>query len=451
MPQVALVICTIFVLFMLRLEHRQAPEVSLAVWIPTLWFLLVSSKPLGAWFGSGGPDAESGSPLDQIFLIVILLSGLITLKIRNFGWESAIRGNIWVVTLLVYMCAGSLLADMPMVSLKRVIREAIPVVMAFFILSEPDPKQALQSVFRRAIYILIPFSYVLIHYYPMIGRVYGRWSGALQWVGVTSQKNGLGRLCLFSAFFLLWTFIIKRQGEKFQVVKYQAHFEVVILLLTLWLMGGPQHNFSYSVTSNVCLIVGLSCIVGLGWMRKRGFLPGQKVLVILTAFIIFYGTMTPFLGKLTFFDVSSTFGRSEDLTERGLIWQELIPYAMERPLAGHGIGGFLTRPGRVFDGDLFQISQAHSGYLSIILNFGFLGLLLFSMYFLSFVRNAQIVLCQDSSWGGFLIGFLLMALVHNISESTVVGFANAMSAILVLLAIASSRPTNTWDSGYIEN
>ena len=45
--QLALLLCTAFVLFLLRLERRQSAGVSAALWIPTLWMLAIASKPLG--------------------------------------------------------------------------------------------------------------------------------------------------------------------------------------------------------------------------------------------------------------------------------------------------------------------------------------------------------------------------------------------------------------------
>lgn len=50
-PSLALLICVGFVLFLLRLE-RQSLGVSAALWIPTLWLLLTSSKPLAMWFSA---------------------------------------------------------------------------------------------------------------------------------------------------------------------------------------------------------------------------------------------------------------------------------------------------------------------------------------------------------------------------------------------------------------
>src|SRR5439155_9224261 len=101
-------------------------------------------------------------------------------------------------------------------------------------LSEPSPWQAMESVLRRTVYVLIPFSMLLIKYYHELGVEYDIWNGEIQWTGVTLQKNGLGRLCLVSAFFLVW--ILLRRWKKTDVAagKYHTAAEVLLLLMTLW-------------------------------------------------------------------------------------------------------------------------------------------------------------------------------------------------------------------------
>lgn len=47
----ALLVCTTFVLFLLRLERRESAGVSAALWIPALWMLAIASKALAIWFG----------------------------------------------------------------------------------------------------------------------------------------------------------------------------------------------------------------------------------------------------------------------------------------------------------------------------------------------------------------------------------------------------------------
>jgi len=429
-PQLAFLVCTAFILFLLRLERKQFPEASYSLWIPTIYVLIISSKPLALWFGTGGPDMESGSSVDRVVLSLILCLGLVILVKRQFDWIHAIHGNPWVALLIAYMLISILWSDIPFSSFKRWIRELVALTMAFMLLSEKNPLYALQSLITRTIYILIPFSLLLVKYYPHLGVEYARWSGTLMWIGVGTQKNSLCRLCLFAIFFLVWNLMRRRQRRDVPPVWYQTYIEIFLLLLTAWLFMGPNHTLAYSATSTIALSVGLIALVGFLRMKKlRRFLSAFRLILIMLCIII-YGTITPFVGKLSIIDVSSAFGRDETLTDRSAIWATLVPYALEKPVLGYGFGGFWTDEMRSQTD-----AHAHNGYLDIILNIGFLGLILLSLFLLSSSKKAYNVLLHDFDSGALLICLLLMAIVHNIAESTITSFGNQLVAFILFSTV----------------
>lgn len=436
-PILALFICTTFVLFLLRLEHKQTPNVSLALWIPTFWMLLTASKPLGIWFGSGGVSLEEGSALDRMVLSALFLIGLVILIKRQFNWSRAIKENHWVIILLVYMFVSILWSEMPFVSFKRWMRNLIAVVMVFLVATELEPKEAVKSILRRMIYILIPFSYILIHYFPEYGRDYGRWSGELMWIGVASQKNGLALLCVISILFLSWTVIRKRKGQEKNVSSYQTLIEIFLLLLTIRLFMGPNYTLTYSATSLVALIIGLTVQIGLFRFKRMMILLGLNLFFSLMLFIIAYGTITPFIGKLAIIDISYILNRNETLTERTEIWAYLIPYVMKKPFLGHGVGGFWTDEMREATS-----SHAHNGYLDIILNLGILGLFLFSFFLISCYKKFIKIQTFDVYWGGLGICFLFVALIHNIAESSVIGLTGSLSGVILLIRVSLNNYRN---------
>jgi exopolysaccharide production protein ExoQ len=432
--QVALISCIIFVFWLLRLDHKQTPKASLTLWIPTIWMLINSSKPLGVWLKSGGTlSVEEGSPWDRAILISLLCVGLIVLARKGFQWSAAIRTNSSLVLILGYMLISILWSDIPFVSFKRWTRELVAIVMVFVIASEREPHQAIQSVFRRVIYVLIPFSYLVIHYFPEYGRDYHPWEDTVVWTGVATQKNGLGVLCLFSAFFLIWSFIRRWQSRAAQNTRYQTRIDAIILIVIIYLMGGPQHSFSYSVTSNVSLILGLSLLFGFHWMKKKGTVIGQKLAMIIVALIIVYGTLTPFIGKLIVADISSTFGRDATLTGRNKIWADLRPLATRRPMLGYGFGGFWTTEAI----HNTRIGSAHNGYLDIVLNLGFIGHFLFSIFLLACCRKAQKEMIDNFDWGVCFFCYLLMAIVHNFAESSIVGLSGSLFVVVLIFAVSS--------------
>jgi len=433
-PPLALFFCIVFVLFLLRLERKQATQVSWAQWIPTIWMLLIASKPLGVWFPSSvGGGAESGSPLDRYFHSGFLCLGLFILARRQFDWSSAIKKNTWLFLLIGFMLISILWSDIPYISFKRWIRQLVGIVMAFVVLSEREPRQALESIFRRTIYILIPFSIMLIKYYPYYGVMFGRWSGALMWVGVTTQKNGLGCLCLFAAFFLIWTLIRRWRGRDIPVTRYQTKVEVFVLLLALWMLKGPEG--AYSATSIAALTVGLSTFFALLWMKKRRINIEANALSAIIILIIGFGIGAPISGGLFVGEgVTSILGRDATLTGRTDVWADLVSVAMQQPIVGHGFGGFWTPRSR----EVYKISGAHNGYLEVLIELGFVGLLFFSMFLLSSCRKAQRMLIYDFDWASLWICFLLIAVLHNITESSINSLTSHLTAVLMFLLVSST-------------
>lgn len=437
MPTIlALILFTVFFLFLLLLDRKQYPDASLALWLPTLWLLLIVAKPLAFWFGTSGANMEEGSPLDRNFLIFLLCLGLVILKTRNVNIITPLRQNQSVILLIGFMLISITWSDMPFISFKRWFKNLLPIVMALIIASENDPRQALQSVFRRLLYIHIPLSYMLIHYFPVFGRTYGRWSGMEQWTGVCSQKNGLGNLCMFILFYFAWTFIRRWKGLDKPVVWYQKYIEIFLVLLTLYLFMGPRHTLTYSATAMAALTIGLVSLFGLSWLKKYNIIIGANALTIVIIAIIIYGTVTPFLGGLTFLDPSAALNRDSELTGRNNIWEFLVPQAMQKPILGHGYGGFWTE-------EIKRASYAypaHNGYLETLLATGFMGLLFLSIFLIDNCRKAQKKMTSDFDLGILWFSFLLAAVSRNIAESAVMSITEFMGAILFFIMISQNKP-----------
>jgi exopolysaccharide production protein ExoQ len=435
----ALLICIGFVLLLLLIEHKQTPKLSIALWVPTAWMLCVASRPLSAWFGIG--DRDEGSPLDQYFLITLFYLGVLILVSRRFVWSRALKDNSWLWLLLGYMLVSALWSDIPFISFKRWTRELIAVVMACIVLTDPYPRQAMQSLLRRVIYVLIPFSLILVKFFPAYGRAYSPWAGAEMWVGVTTQKNALGRLCLVAAFFLIWTLVRRSHGKDVVPSKYQTYADMCVLVLTVFLLSGPGGQ--YSATALTSLAGGLAAFGGLVWMRKHQMIVGANTLTVIMAIVIGLGTLQPFLEEPSVGSNAAILGRNATLTGRTEIWAGLIPDVMRNPILGSGFGSFWVSATRV----AHDIGEAHNGYLDTVLELGFLGLLTLAMYLLSSCRKAQRVLALDDDWGSLWICLLLMVLVHNITESTINSFTSFGTAVILFLTLCGWAATETTAGG----
>jgi len=271
--------------------------------------------------------------------------------------------------------------------------------------------------------------------------MYGRWSGAETWVGVTTQKNALGRLVLLAAFFLIWVLVTKYHRKFVTASKYQTHADVSVLILTLLLLSGPGGH--YSATAIVSLTAGLATFAGLLWMRKRHMILGPRVFPVILMIIIGIGILQPFMGGSSVVGAASTLGRNVTLTGRTDIWASLVPDVMKNPIQGVGFGGFWTRANR----EAHDIGEAHNGYLDVVLELGFLGVLFVVIFFLTSCRKAQKVMALDYELGSFWICFMLMVVIHNITESTINSFTTSLTSVVLFLTICGARAAETIREG----
>src|SRR5438128_1654491 len=129
-PLLALLLCTAFVLFLLRLERRRSRGVSRWVWIPTFWLMLMGSRPLALWFGmaSLASNNESGSALDRWMLTILAIMATVVLVHRHFDWWASLRQHKWLVALFAYMFASALWSDFTLIALRRSMHDFVFVI-----------------------------------------------------------------------------------------------------------------------------------------------------------------------------------------------------------------------------------------------------------------------------------------------------------------------------------
>lgn len=431
-PILAFFLCSGFVVFLLRLDRRQFPEATRGLWIPTLWLLTVSTKAIATWFGRPGVSMEEGSPLDRNFLLLLMCIAIGMLVKRKFSLKDSLQDNVWLVVLFAFMLISISWSAYPFVSMKRWTRETIAIVMGFVLMTEKDPRQAIECVIRRAVYILMPMSLMLIKYFPNFGVDYNPWTGARMWTGVTDEKNEFGQLTCYAVFFLIWSLQKRWKANNGLKVHYLTFVNVTLLTVALYLTKGSKAG--YSATSLVMLMVALMCFVGLHWLKKKGKTPGSLLTMAFIAGIIIFGTMTPLLGRLPAGDITSALGRNSTLTDRTLNWAVLVPVALTKPILGHGVGGFWTteKMGKFY-------FPAHNGYLEVLLVLGSVGLLLLSAFLISAAGKAQRQLAQGFDWGVLWICWLVMALLNNIAESSLHSFSNILMAVPLWLTIVYRR------------
>lgn len=434
-PIVALILCFIFVTVLLRIEKGQNREVSGALWLPTIWLLLCGSKPLARWFEFGGGVVaadETGSPLDRFVLIILMVLASFVLVKRRIQWSLILHDNIWLILLYLYLGLSVLWSDFPEVSFKRWVRLFAMIPIALIILTEQYPLRALESTFRRCSYVLIPFSLLLIKYFPNMGVAYVSWSGEKMWVGVTSQKNGLGSLCAVASFFIIWSFYREwRAGSLFKS-KLLTFGDGLVLVTAMFLLQG--FNGSYSATAIGIILVGTATFFVLAQCKKHlrsvAWLTTLGVALVLISLQVSDSVRSA---------VTSAFNRDATFTGRTDIWDAVLKVCSQNELFGSGYGGYWGLADAAIV-ETLGVSEAHSGYLEVYLGGGMVGIVAFSAFLLAHYWKAIRELDYSYEWGLFAVSYFIMILIENFTESVFIRTSSYFWNIMVFVTIVLSEP-----------
>lgn len=440
-PSIALTLCVILVIGLLRVESKRNDEVSFALWIPTLWVLIGGSRPIGRWFVANRTEVigslEEGSSLDRLVLSILLLVGLFILFRRKMDWSGIFKDNIWLILLFGYLGVSILWTDIPFVAFKRWTRASEDIVMALVVLSERKPLEALASVLRRCAYVLIPVSLVLIKYFPDIGRAYSRWSGMEMWTGVALHKNTLGQLCALSALVLIWSLFCQYREDAGQKTKSRIYADAIVLLLAGYLLLGSGESAS-SATSLAVLIVGVGMLVLVykGGSLSRYMVRNLKAVTVVLALLY-----------LAFYDLviklgTSMLGRDETLTGRTEMWAPLLDYASNQPIFGVGYGGFGDAGGNqelLYQfGETMALAQAHNGYLAVYVETGIVGLGFLCLFLLAYCDRVRRELDHSFEWGALGLCLLPLTLLYNNSEASFLQNGSYLWSVIILFTVVFS-------------
>jgi exopolysaccharide production protein ExoQ len=448
MPAIlALFLCSAFVFAILRLESRGEGRPSFGLLLSTVWILYCACKPIALWLGvEDASGVESGSSVDRNFSIALMLCGVFVLFQRRMDFSGFIRDNHWLVALYLLMALSVLWSDYPDIAMKRWFRSFGSVIMAGVVLTEQDPRAALIRLLRISAYLLLPFSLLLIKYYQDLGVEYNRWSDEKMWVGVATQKNGLGRLCMICGFFLVWDAARRRSATGRWFTGGLGKIDMFILFLALYLLTSGGTTAKASATSLGVFLA--SCLLVLWMMKKENQVSSLKSVLSVLFFTVFLALLAHnlFLLDSPFAQIANLFGRDSSFTGRTEIWESLLAAAGQESLLGVGYGSFWINPSTSI-----QVNQAHNGYLDVFLDLGTVGMILLGLFLLHFYRSVLGKLTTDFSWACFGIGFLFIALLHNLTESSLVRGTAHIWVLLLYLACVFSRRLELDEREGIEN
>jgi exopolysaccharide production protein ExoQ len=434
-PPLAALLTICFIVWAFRRDKKQNPHVPRALWLPTIWMMIIGSRAVGTWLSLcglnfGGASDTEGNPIDAIVFLSLNVAGIYVLSRRRATLAEIIHNNRWMAVFYVYCFLSIFWSDLPFVTFKRWIKESGLPVMALVILSEPDPEEALWTVMKRSAFVLVPVSVLFIKYYPELGRASEEWGGEMENGGITIGKNALGPVCfvLGVVFVSHWLYIWKMEKSK-------ARKDELFLTGSFLCMIGWLFYKAHCTTAEGVFVLALLILFFLGqrWVNRNligSYMIGASVIALVCNALGLSDYVLGLIGKGT----STLIGRER-------VWHDLFQLAADNPVFGTGFESFWTgeRLEKMWAKYWWHPNEAHNGYVEAYLNLGLAGLfLLFGVLLATFWKGKRDLL-RNSAMGPFRLACLGAIVVYNWTEAAYKGL-HTVFFLFFIVALDYPRP-----------
>ncbi len=416
-PTAALLFTVAFIVFLFRRDIREKPNVTGALWLPLLWMLIIGSRSPTQWLAVGGymqgSSMEEGNPLDAFVFFTLIAAGFYILNRRQVSLSEIFRNNGWLMAFLLYCLVAILWSDSPFVAFKRWIKILGHPIMVLILFTEPDPQEAVVRLMKRSAYVLVPMSVLFIKYYPELGRGFDDWTGAPMNMGINTNKNELGWMCMILGFFFFWHLLQTLKTEKSKARRNELLLIAAFLYMIWWLLSRAG-----SATSTSSLLIAGLIVVLLGLRSVNKRLIGVYVLLTVVTLVVAQ------LGFGIFQRFVDLTGHDATITGRGDLWRELLAFDTD-PIFGAGFESFWMgeRLQTLWGKHWWRPTEAHNGYLETYLNLGLVGLAMLIGLIVATFRKTRLELLRNFQFGRFRLGFLAAVVACNWTEATFKGLS----------------------------
>lgn len=256
------------------------------------------------------------------------------------------------------------------------------------------------------------------------------------WIGIYEYKNQASLMMVLAA--ILFLIQALNQQQKRWIFWILFSMALVQLVLT-------QGKTCYAIFANSL------CLLPLYNSAKQKHYKMRMFFILIISLVL--GISTVLLINNLEFIIVDTLGKSMDFNGRTEIWTLVLDKVYERPWLGYGAGGFWTSKHALYvihntwaggDGEIGispgkALFNAHSGYLDLLAQYGFIGcgLLLFSL--VTILSRIVAVSASTAAIESFWMLQTLIALFSvNVTERLGLIHYNTLWTIYVAIALSTA-------------
>jgi exopolysaccharide production protein ExoQ len=384
-----------------------------------VWITLIRTVVPG-FFNYSGSDVDTmqeGAFANQPVWLLLCATSLFLIAIRFRLTAQLIRSLNFFFIALVAVAVASMLWS---IDAGSTVRRLFHIFVVIFVCTAAcvvgwHPKRC-QEILRPLITTLLIGSIIFGLLRPDLAITapnYSLGEAASFWRGLTSQKNQLGGLASFGA--ILWYHAwLEKESRLIWVLVGMASSAACLLL----------SRSSTGVMATAFVMVLLSLLRAWPTGRARYFMPyvvGLFVLVIIVYTLALLKVVPGLDALLT--NVATMAGKDTTFSARTQIWQYISEHIQLSPVLGSGFGAYWTGP-FPYSASYFFLQkmyfypwESHNGYLDIVNDLGFLGLICLLGYLTSYIRQSLRLLKIDRGQAALYLGLLFQQLVTNLTES----------------------------------
>lgn len=286
-----------------------------------------------------------------------------------------------------------------------------------------------QDVLRPCLTAFLIASILWGIFYPQYAIEIGEGTLKNSWRGLTIQKNQFGMLSSFCVVLWLHAWLNKEKA-----------WWIALPFLGLSFAGVMLSRSSTSLfATSLCTLFVLLVMVAPPSMRR--YMPyivsafaGLVIIYALAVLNIIPGT------SLLLDPIAELTGKDMTFSNRSAIWDIIKEHIQLAPILGSGYGAYWTgpvptSPSYVFLARLyFYPSESHNGYLEIVNDLGFVGLICLIGFLVSWVRQSLQLMKFDRGQALLFLALFFQQAVSNLSESTWLAVNSGFALAIAILA-----------------
>ena len=284
------------------------------------------------------------------------------------------------------------------------------------------------NLFKISYLIIVVSSVLLAVFIPNYGtHLHGEFIGF--WRGTLSFKNQMG--WAVAIFLILWSSELNLKKV------FEIPFAIGMFLGLLLLFN------THSSTGLIVFIAGLLVLLIINAINRFNFF--RPIFIIFFIILAFIG-ITYF--NLIFEYILNLVGKDASLTGRTSIWLELMPTIKENSILGVGYSAFWPNALQYFGSFwMSELNHAHNTYIELVVDLGFVGLLLCMSFLLSAYKNLFQNMMNRQPGANTI--FTLWTMIFIIGFSGKVVFVPNSGLWILMVAFFVSSNRSKLNKGYL--